>query len=145
VLVGSYACANGGSLCGAETAQKKNQGSKKGPEVPVDKDNRLRHRLVKLEPIIQIRRNYFQAGSSFWLASQKKGPCFTNLIEFLSNYFSLRPLHGSRIHTTQYGETYQHHSPQHSIGLGGVGGGGVGLADQSEIQNRASDILILEY
>jgi hypothetical protein len=88
----SYFYAIGGSLCGAETVQKKNQGLKKGPEAPVDKDKRVRHRFVKLEPIIQIRRNYCQAGSSFWLASQKKGPCFTNLIEFLFNYFYLRPL-----------------------------------------------------
>jgi hypothetical protein len=36
--------------------------------------------------------DYCQACSSFWLASQKKSPCFTNLIDFLFNYFSVRPL-----------------------------------------------------
>ena len=43
VLMVSYSCANGDSLRGAETAQKENQGLKKGPEEPVDKNKRVRH------------------------------------------------------------------------------------------------------
>ena len=45
VLVMSYFYANGGSLYGAETVQKKNQGLKKGPEEPVDKNKRVRHQF----------------------------------------------------------------------------------------------------